>query len=625
MIPGLRSAAAAAVLLGASALVHLALLGAPAATRSLPPPNPTPRPELARRAPLPERVAAVALPVRLAAARRALVSGARADRAAGRLALGEFLLEASALDAREERRPFDLAEARVRWADRLEQLRPARDLRRAIPEVFGDLHYFGRPGRSMGDALLEGGGACEPLTHLIVAAVHDLGHPSLARLRFYGGDADGGTTHLAPVYPEGRAEIDLLTGGAARRTGALLAAADLVDVYARAHGVDAPLPAPSTQGGVGVVDAHPSSMADGYPPNADHYPGAVPLYADRAVQAAASGDPALASPAEDAADCAFLLRKAVLDPPTLLISGPEDEPGAFAGFPVELRRVPTTAQLDRVSAMVQAAERSLERSVAPPHDAEHLMALACLTALYAEAADDFALVSERELAGVALAKHRVAAREGERLLAGVAWESPEGGRVIAALAEGFPGRSWLLLVLHGGEVPVRRLAGEDGREESWGRTDALAALVVAPVTRGAAVELASGLPRRAQIDVMHEVFQAHDHQRPWASSYALEGAGEGDFARAYRVFRGVAWGLWEGARPQDEILAALLRGVAAERLDRTWVAGFADYYGRHALGLHRVRADGAATARGLALWLEEQGLTEVEAYRAALSAARDPT
>jgi hypothetical protein len=610
---------------GASVLAHLALLGAPAATGRVDP-GPAPRPALAHRADLAARVDAVALPVRLAAERRALVARARVDRGAGRLLLGEFLLAASALDAREERRPFDLAEARTRWASRLEQLEPARDLRRAIPEVFGDLHYFGRPGRSMGDALLEGGGACEPLTHLIVAAVHDLGHPERARLRFYGGDADGGTTHLAPVYPEGRGEIDLLTGSAARRTGALLAAADLVDVYARAHGIDAPAPSSSGGGGgSGEVEPHPSSMADGYPPNQDRYPGAVPLYAERAVQDAAATDPADVMPAEDAADCAFFLRKAVLDPPALLVSAADDPPGVFAGFPVELRRVPTTAQLDRTSAMVQAAERSVQASRAPARAAEHLMAVACLTALYDEAATDFALVSERELAHVALGKRRAAAREGERLLAGVDWDGPEGTRLLASLADGFEGRSWLLLVLRGGEVPVRRLAGDDGREESWGRTDALAALLVAPASRDGAVTLASALPRRAQIDVMHEVFHAHDHQRPWASSYALEGAGEGDFARAYRVFRGLAWGLWDGGRPQDEILAALLHGAEVERLDRTWVAGLAEYYGRHALGLHRIRADGAATARGLSRWLEEQGLTDLDTYRAALGAARDPT
>ncbi len=358
-------------------------------------------------------------------------------------------------------------------------------------------------------------------------------------------------------------------------------------------------------------------MADGYPPNQDRYPGAVPLYAERAVQDAAAVDPADVMPAEDAADCAFFLRKAVLDPPRLLVALPGDDPAAFGGFPVELRRVPSTAQLDRTSAMVQAAERSVQASAAPARAAEHLMALACLTALYDEAATDFAMVSELELARVALVKRRAAAREGERQLAGIDWDAPEGKRLLASLADGFEGRSWLLLVLRGGDVPVRRLAGDDGREESWGRADALAALLVSPASRDAAVALAGTLPRRAQIDVMHEVFHAHDHQRPWASSYALEGAGDQDFVRAYRVFRGLAWALWEGARPQDEILAALLRGAAAERLDRTWVEGFAEYYGRHALGLHRVRGDGAATASGLAHWLEEQGLTGLEAYRAA--------
>jgi hypothetical protein len=404
-------------------------------------------------------------------ARRELVARARTDRAAGRLQLGEFLLEASAIDAREEGRAFDLARARGSWAGRMERMRAAagagaRDVRRAVPEVFGDLHYYGRPGRSMGDALLEGGGACEPLTHLIVAAVHDVGHPALARLRYYGGGAEGGATHVAPVYQDGTGETDLLTGGAANRTGALIAGADLVDAYARARGIDPIPPArgrgTSGEGTGGGPEPEPktSSMVDGYPPNADRYPGAVPLYAEHAVQAE-EGASLLAAgvPAAHPSDCAYFLLKAVLDPPSLVVAGPGASTEAASGFSVELRRLRSSAQLDRTFAVVQAVEQSL----LPGHTldpAERMVALACLVALYDGAASDFALASQHDLARLAVERRRNAAAEGERMLAGVDWAGPEGVRMLARLSGRFAGRSWLLLVLPGGEAPVLRLAAE---------------------------------------------------------------------------------------------------------------------------------------------------------------------
>src|SRR5262249_32297306 len=130
------------------------------------------------------------------------------------------------------------------------------------------------------------------------------------------------------------------------------------------------------------------------------------------------------------------------------------------------------------------------------------------------------------------------------------------------------------------------------------------------------------LPRRAQVDVMHEVFHVHDHLRPWASSYALEGA-EGEIGRAYRVFRGLAWGLWEAALPVEEVLAGLARRAAEEGLDRAWLAALVDYYGRNMLAIHRLRAYGPAVGRSLARWIEQNGLSDIETYDAALEVAGD--
>lgn len=615
-----------------SALAHGALLAPVVARRLAPPEAP---PALARSAHLDQRSAGLALTAALVADRRALVEGARAARAEGRLELGAFLIDANAIDAREQRRAFDRERARALYDARVGRLRlaPWRTVRRAIPEIFGDLHYFGRPGGSMGDALLAGGGSCEPLAHLLASAVHDAGDPERAALRFYGGEDEGGATHLAPVFPDGAGEYDLLTGGPAQRTGARMAASDLVDAYARAHGLAPELPdaaEPSGAGGGGAPEAGTKaqaapSMAVGYPKNRDRFPGTTPLFAARAVGAATDR---AALPARDpgaqAVDCAFFARMAVLDPPSLLVG----EPGV-AAFSVELRRVPTAAQLDRTFALIKAVEQSLAPAASSPaapepDPAERLMGLACLAALYDKAAVDFALSSDPDLAARAAEKQRRAAEDGAALLAAVDWSAPSGRQLLRRLSERFGGRNWLLLLLRGGDGVVLRLVSEAGKDD-WGRINALAALTLSPSVRPAAMAILDGLPRRHQVDVMHEVFHAHDHQRPWASNYALEEADERAFSRAYRVFRGVAWGLWEGSRPAPEVLDALLARASRERLDRGWVVSFLEYYGRNALGLHAARADGRDFAYTLARWLGEHGFAELELYRTALETAEDPT
>jgi hypothetical protein len=127
------------------------------------------------------------------------------------------------------------------------------------------------------------------------------------------------------------------------------------------------------------------------------------------------------------------------------------------------------------------------------------------------------------------------------------------------------------------------------------------------------MQLLSSMPRRDQVDVMHEVFHAHDHQRPWATNFALpdgpaaECAGDGcaaphaatEFLVAYRVFRGLAWRLWEGARPVSESLVALDHELRAAQLDAEWESVIVGYYGRNVLGLYRHRADGLSAVHEL--------------------------
>lgn len=610
-----------------SAAIHGAILAAPllAARGGAPGERPTP----ARSAGLAARAAAAKLPVILAAERRELLEVARRDRAAGRLALGDFLLRAGALDAREDGRAFDEEKARRLYQARVERLRaaPPQQRRAAVAAVFADLHYLGRAGGSMGEVLLQRGGSCEPLSHLIAAALHDAGGAEHAYLRFYGGGSEGGATHLAPVHREGNREEDLLAGGPAKRSGSLFPAADLVEVYARVHGLS-PAPAgdsrsegeaPSAGSGGGApegeLEREARTLVDGYPPNRDRFPGTTPLYADRAVRAptdAASGPPP--QPTTDGADCAFFVRFAALDPPRLGVAGPVSGP-----FAVEVRRMPSSARLDRVFGVLEVVERGAAGLREP---ADRLMAAACRKALLDEAASSLALLGEHDLARRALARGRVAAAEGEAEIAAVDWGSPEGQRQLSRLAERYAGRAWLLLVLRGGE-PVALRLGSEARRDGWGRISVLAGLLVAPGTRRSALRLVEALPSRLQIDVMHEVFHAHDHQRPWASSYVLEDAAETALGQAYRVFRSLAWGLWEGARPQRELLGTLLREAEKAGLERPTLAAMIEYYGRNALALHQHRNDGPEHAAELKRWLEERGFTDLELYRVTLAGAEE--
>ncbi len=570
---------------------------------------------------------------RFEAERAALVASARADRERGRLALGEFLLRANALDAEEHGAPFDVETARKLYHARVDAIREAlsrEPLRLAVPEVMGDLRYFGRPGGLMAEALLDGGGSCEQISHLVAAAVHDAGAAERVALRYYGGAMEGGAVHLAAVAVEGAGEHDLLLGRRAFRTGARFAAADLVEAYARVHGLAPLLPSTPTR----PTPARPThrssrsdrdlaaepdrpSLAAGYPPNDDRFPGTVPLYAARAVaDPSEDGEEAEAAALEQrsrAHDCAFEVHIAALDPPAL-----EIDPGpSGAAFDVELRKIPAPSDLERKAALLRGAE---DNAAGDGDRASRLMADACIAGLARDLATDFALAGEIRLAQLALQKSKHAAARGAAMLAAVSWDGPEGAELERRLSWSFAGQAWLLLFLDGGERAVLHLArgaGTSGASDQ-GRVDVLAALVVAPATRARAYGILDGLPRRTQIDVMHEIFGAHQHLRPWASRYALEedGAAEGrEFRRVYRVFRSVAARLWEEQSPVDQTLAALSREARAARLDPEWGTLLLEYYGTGLLKVYRDRPAAPGAMRLLSRAVEENRHPALDALR----------
>jgi hypothetical protein len=186
--------------------------------------------------------------------------------------------------------------------------------------------------------------------------------------------------------------------------------------------------------------------------------------------------------------------------------------------------------------------------------------------------------------------------DGQKQLAAIQWKSPDGMQLAKTLRTDFAGRFWLLLFLQGGNDVVLELA-RHGDNDDWGRISSFAALLLFPDTRVRALELVTKFSRREQIDVMHEVFHAHDHLRPWATNYEFELPTDASpsaqtFVQVYHVFRNVAFRLWEGQREPIETVDAFLVDAREAGLDAGWQAAIVDYYARNVLGLYSQRNNG---------------------------------
>jgi len=361
------------------------------------------------------------------------------------------------------------------------------------------------------------------------------------------------------------------------------------------------------------------------PANDDRYPGSLPLYAARAVRDPTSDPIAFGGDAternEQAKNCAYLLRPAMLSPPSIDIETPATATHPAGLVTVEPRRVPTPQRLERSARVLRAAETLAQSDDAEPID--RVMAWACLAALGDVASVDFALAGEHRLAAESVRVHQRGRDEGKKALAALDWSGETGAHAARTLSVEYGGRSWVLLALEGGDRVVLDLASHDGRE-SWSRVSALAALIVSPGTRLPTIAVVSALPASDQVDVMHEVFLAHNHMRPWTASFDLDGTPASDpivarFLTSYRVFRALAWRLWEGQRPVGETLAALAREARAEGIDAAQQATFFEYVARHALNLAAQRSGGYDMVRVLREAAAENGHPSLEPLRRRLA------
>lgn len=541
-------------------------------------------------------------------ARRALVHVALEAANRRQLSVGAFLLRAGAIDAEEEGRAAELEQAALRYGERLAALVAAlaeKPAELAVPEVLADVRYAGRPGGRMLELLRSGSGSCEPVSQLVVALLWDAGLGGRSGLRFYGAPV-GGASHVTAVLDTPQGELDLMTGERPAKGGVRFDGAELVRAYARVHGLAPPLPSrgQATRGDGRPPLASLPSLTAGFPPNADRFDGALPLFAERAVRlgARASGALERPEPSEIAAGCAFQLKLAVLDPPRVAwLGGP--------GLELTIHR-PRRTELERTSALAAVVARVADDERGGALD--RALAHACLTGLYERASVELALEGELDASARASEAAAVARRDGGALLARIDWAGAEGQAALERLEKRHAGRDWVVLLLPGGGAVLERRV--ERVHDGWGRVTAFAALLVSRATRASAVTRASALSPVDQVDVMHEVFHAHDHARPWATSFELEleggaatGAAGAPFMRGYRVFRPLAFRLWEAAWPVDESLDALARDAAREGLGREIEIALVEYYARNLLGLATGRRDDMRTVRALRAWLVGHG------------------
>ena len=572
-----------------------------------------------------DRAAKTARPMAAQRARRELVLHARELRAKGDLRLGAFFLAANAIDAAEEGATFDLDRASVLYQERLGDL--VRALKRhppedAVPTVFGDLAYAGLPGGRMGDTLISGSGSCEPLSHLIVATLYDAGRREVG-FRYYGG-VSAGVTHLAPVFPSKDGERDLVAGTPSMAGGTSFGADEIIDAYARAHGLDGEAKAsptgPSSSGGGGDdggglfkgIATATRSMTAGYPSNPDRFAGALPLYAGRAVSAPLlPGEKAdeQASLPDYSANCAFLVKPGELDPPhAVAVSGGD-------GVSVDLYRVPSDEELDRISAYVAQIEGAKTRPGASRD--ERVVLDGCLAALYDRASIEFSLAGERAVATRAALEAGQARRDGGDILRALAAEPDGGAASLRSIAKAYGRDAWVLLFLPNGDAPTLQLAASAGGYTFDGVTF-MTALLVNAGTREQALRIADTLDLDRQIEIMHELAHAHDNARPWSAAYELEqpegSTYESAFFRAYQVFMPMSWRLWEAMLPETDTLDALAREAERKHLDPKTTRALIGYYVRNVIWIYSARPNAGEVMFHLDTWLQDHGMGSLLAF-----------
>lgn len=558
-----------------------------------------------------------------AAARRSAVAELRAQHVAsarlardeGRLRLGRFLIVANALDAFEAGVALDVETSVERYAARLASLDPA-IARLGVPgataEVFGDLHYVGLPGGRMADLLATGSGSCEPLSHLLAASLHDLGHGARLRLRFWGAPV-GDATHLTPIWSDASGELDLVTQEPPTPGGASFPAEVLVEAYARTHGL-----APGALGAHAELDAgEPAprsdtvlrSMTAGYPANHDRFEGGLPLWSDRAIRArdgapsraaAARADATPSDPSAELAQiCAFAVPLGSLDPARVAAELGHDRAA------VELYRVPSITTLERLSQNLIEVER-LRPSFAGDR-ARRAVGLSCLAALYDHAALAFALANEPTIAARAAREAKLSSEGAREAFAALDLGATSEDR--ARLTTELAGPSWLLLHVEGGDRIVERLV-----DDTVAQVQLHTALLLHPSTRLAAERRAAKLDPETMVLVLHELWRVHGEAGGAGDAHAdaTDDADAARFRKAHRAFTPLARALWSETAELLPALDRFERSSLELGLDRDARLAIVTFFTRNVTWLHAHRASVSSVLGALDQWVSQHDYGSVD-------------
>ncbi len=158
--------------------------------------------------------------------RQELKERAMEARMRGELRLGEFLIMAAHIDAKDRGKGFGLEKALARYDELLDELQAALELEgsmpRAIPVALRDIKYRMWKG-SIADALIGGSGNCVALAHLVSALVYDSGHKDVKISAFI--------NHLSTIYHSEGKRRNLVSGLIAYDKGKDFMAEELIVRY----------------------------------------------------------------------------------------------------------------------------------------------------------------------------------------------------------------------------------------------------------------------------------------------------------------------------------------------------------------------------------------------------------
>ena len=507
----------------------------------------------------------------VSAARAALVERARAARRSDRLELGRFLIHAATLDAFERGIPTEPRRAERAYEQRAARLAYELATGRGngivplVSAVFGDLDYHGTGG-SISDVLLTGGGSCEGLTHLLAAALHDSELSRYAYVRTWGGGPVG---HLAPVYRVGGEGTDLLSGSTPIG-GVELRADELVEVYARHHGLAPALDGPSSAG-VGTSVERPT-LARGYPPNADAYGGSVPLFAERAIAsvrvergdevpvedrariAAASLDRVVGLSDDAQRDLSTCGVRSIVARPSRFHAWLDPAPIELEAEPIELDVEPALP-LSTISALLRDAAR-LERRP-PAAGVRGVAEAACLHETYRIAARHLAFARRPQLSLEASRRARASRELAEQRTAEIAWtdELREElfGLVYADSIAAIPAVADRLLE----GAALTKLEAALPFESRW--SDVVVALLDEPHAQARALTLVEAAPIRTRMSLAAVIAALHA-----APSGSVQLPPESNVARAARALAHLA-------RQPPRDLDDALRSAAEHGMPPSWI------------------------------------------------------